>query len=119
MLERRRHHRGRVYYGGRIAFNKRSSTIDCIVRNFSDGGARVQMCSSMVLAGTVDLVIERKGTAYLSQMVWRHGNDAGFAFTQPRQMREAMSLEWALRLDASERANRSLRRMVDQLRSEF
>jgi hypothetical protein len=119
MLDRRKHWRGRVYYGGRLAFNQRGSTLDCIVRDFSDGGARVQMGHAMVLAGIVDLTIESKGVAYLSKLVWRRDNDAGFHFIQPRPVREAMSLEWSLRLNASERANRQLRRWVDQLRCEY
>jgi hypothetical protein len=119
MLERRQHRRGRVYYGGRLAFDQRGSTLDCIVRNFSDGGARVQMGHAVLLAGAVDLIIERKGMAYLSRMVWRRGNEAGLVFSQPRAVRETLSLEWSLRLRASERANRGLRRLVEQLRCEF
>jgi hypothetical protein len=40
MMDRREAFRGRVYYGGRLAFNDRKSTLDCIVRNFSQAGAR-------------------------------------------------------------------------------
>ena len=119
MLDRRKHWRGRVYYGGRLAFNQRGSTLDCLVRDFSDGGARVQMSHAMLLAGAVDLTIECKGMSYLSQMVWRRGSEAGLVFTQPRPVQQAMSLEWSLRLRASERANRGLRRLVEQLRCEY
>lgn len=60
MLERRRHFRGRVYYGGRITFNQRSSTMDCIVRNFSDSGAKVNVAHACLLSDDIDLTIPRK-----------------------------------------------------------
>lgn len=51
-------------------------------------------------------------------MVWRRRNEVGLVFRQPRPVREAMSLDWALRLRASERANRALRQHIATLRSE-
>ena len=120
MLDRRRHVRGRVYYGGRIAFNGRSSTMDCIVRNFSDAGAKLEFAHPAILSGEVDLSIERKGMAFFARMVWRRRNEVGFAFRQPHPLHgEGMTLDWALRLRASERANRALRQHVATLRSEY
>jgi hypothetical protein len=118
MLDRRQHARGRVYYGGRIAFNGRASTMDCVVRNFSDAGAKVEFAHPVILAGEIDLTIERKGLAFLARMVWRRRNEVGLVFRQPRPVREAMSLDWALRLRASERDNRALRQHIATLRSE-
>ncbi|CAN5300600.1 hypothetical protein BH11PSE4_BH11PSE4_16030 [soil metagenome] len=119
MLDRRRHARGRVYYGGRIAFNGRGSTMDCIVRNFSDAGAKVEFAYPTLFMGQVDLTVQRKGLAFLARMVWRRKNEVGFAFSHPRPVQEAMSLDWALRLRASERANRALRRQNAELRSGY
>ena len=42
MLDRRQLPRNRVYYGGRVAFNSRSSTVDRVVRNFSLFGAKIE-----------------------------------------------------------------------------
>ncbi|NVN86670.1 MAG: PilZ domain-containing protein [Rhodopseudomonas sp.] len=90
MLDRRKISRGRVYYGGRIAFNQRKSTIDCIVRNFSPSGAKVELAPAANLPDEVDLTIERKGLAVLARMVWRHQDQAGFAFRNPRHLNGAI-----------------------------
>ena len=42
MSERRRLFRNRVYYRGLIAFNARHSTLECVVRNFSPFGAKIE-----------------------------------------------------------------------------
>ena len=54
MLERRRHQRNRVYYGGMVAFNARNSTLDCVVRNFSRRGAKIEFENSTMLPDRVD-----------------------------------------------------------------
>ena len=43
--EHRAQPRFKVYKGGKISFNNDSSVIDCIVRNLSEGGARLQFQS--------------------------------------------------------------------------
>ncbi len=43
--EHRAHPRFKVYKGGKISFNNESSIVDCIVRNISEGGARLEFQS--------------------------------------------------------------------------
>ncbi len=119
MQDRRKSFRGRVFFGGRIAFNDRQSTMDCIVRNFSDEGARVEFGTTRLITGEVDLSIDRKGLAFRARMIWRRGDHAGFAFRNPRHATEALPLHLAMRLRASERATRELLRHVEQLRAEY
>ncbi len=61
MLERRQHPRDRVYYGGVIAFNARNSTLDCVVRNFSPYGAKIEFENAAMLPDNVELEVVRKG----------------------------------------------------------
>ena len=119
MLERRKSFRGRVYYGGRIAFNGRQSTMDCIVRNFSDDGAKVEFDTTRLITGEVDFTIEQKGFAFRARMIWRRGDHAGFLFRDPRHTETNATLDWAMRLRASERVNRDLLQRLDRLRSEY
>jgi hypothetical protein len=119
MLERRKHFRSRVYYGARIAFNERRSTMSCILRNFSDAGAQVDAENLPRLFEECDVTIARKGMAFRARMIWQRGRHAGFAFRDPRQMPVAMTLDWALRLRATERANKALLRRVEQLTGEL
>lgn len=118
MLERRSHPRNRVYYGGLVAFNARSSTLACLVRNFSRSGARIEFEHSALIPDEVDFEIERKALSCLARLVWRDQKSAGLAFSYLRDGNGVVPLEWARRLRASERMNRQLQARLDQLRSE-
>ena len=61
MLDRRLKVRGRVYYGGVIAFNARNSTMQCVVRNFSPFGAKVEFDNTALLPDEVDFTIPPEG----------------------------------------------------------
>ena len=119
MLQRRLHPRHRVYYGGMIAFNARSSTLDCVVRNFSVRGARIEFENSAILPDRVDFEIARRGLSCLARLVWRDHNMAGLMFCDERETSNVVPLGWARKLRASERANRRLKSRLDQLLSEF
>jgi hypothetical protein len=116
MRERRHEFRRRVYYGGRLAFNDRKSTLDCIVRNFSQAGARIEVDEAVILPDQLDLAIERHSVAFLTRIIWRRQHAVGLAFRHHRHLNATMTLDWALRIRASERANKALRAQVEQLR---
>ncbi len=109
--------RNRVYYGGVLAFNARRSTFACIVRNFSDGGARIEFEGSPLLPDYLDFSIERRDLACRARLVWRGHQEAGLVFADTPQTPEIVSLDLARRLRAGERTNRLLRARLDQLLS--
>ena len=74
MLERRQLPRSRVYYGGLVAFNARSSTLACVVRNFSKHGAKIEFENSTMLPDRVDFEIERRSLSCRAHLVWRDHN---------------------------------------------
>jgi hypothetical protein len=123
MLERRQHPRNRVYYGGMVAFNARNSTLACVVRNFSQRGAKIEFENSAVIPERIDFEIERRGLSCRARLVWRDHNAAGLAFSNVqetgRETSEIIPLDWARKLRATERENRKLRSRLDQLLSEF
>jgi hypothetical protein len=47
-----------------IAFNKRNSTMDCRVRDFSSTGARVHLTNTAVIPDQFDLTIGRKERSF-------------------------------------------------------
>jgi hypothetical protein len=118
MLERRQLPRNRVYYGGMVAFNARNSTLDCVVRNFSQRGAKIEFENSATLPDRVDFEVARRGLSCLARLVWREQNTAGLMFSEEREMGEVVSLDWARKLRASERTNRRLKLRLDQILSE-
>jgi hypothetical protein len=80
-MERRRHPRGKSLYGGVIAFNARQSTVDCVVRNFSAHGAKIEMAGTALLPDEFDLSIARKDTSFRARLIWRNALEAGVQFT--------------------------------------
>lgn len=84
MIERRKAPRGRVFYGGVIAFNDQRSTIDCTIRNFSPRGAKVDVPFGTVLSNHVGLTVWHRGEIYPARTIWRRGNEAGLAFEMRR-----------------------------------
>jgi hypothetical protein len=119
MPERRHHPRSRVFYGGMIAFNARNSTLDCVVRNFSPRGAKIEFENAAMLPDSVDFEIARKGLTCLAHLVWRDRNTAGLLFCEEHETGSVVTLDWARKLRASERANRRLKSRLDQLLNEF
>ena len=119
MLDRRQHPRNRVYYGGLVAFNARNSTLACVVRNFSQRGAKIEFENSTMLPDEVEFEVTRRGLSCLARLVWRDQNAAGLMFSEAREMGDVVSLDWARKLRASERTNRRLKSRLDQLLSEY
>ena len=118
MLERRRQPRDRVYYGGIVAFNDRTSNIACIVRNFSMFGARIEFEGAALVPDKVDLEIRRKSISCVARIIWRDRDAAGLVFAHAHETHSVVPLDWARKLRDSERANRQLQRRIEQLRSE-
>lgn len=119
MLERRQHPRDRVYYGGLIAFNARNSTLDCVVRNFSPHGAKIEFENAAMLPDNVEFEVVRKGLSCLARFAWREPNAAGLMFCEERETGTVVTLDWARKLRASERTNRRLKSRLNQLLNEY
>ena len=118
MLDRRQLPRNRVYYGGRVAFNGRNSTVDCVVRNFSLFGAKIEFENVVIVPDEIDFEIERKAISCTARLVWRSRNAAGLVFANVHEDSGVVPLDWARKLRASERANRRLKSRLDQILSE-
>lgn len=80
MLDRRREHRGRTYLGGQVAFNNRWCTVDCLVRNVSRSGAKLEFAEPVLVPGELDLIIPMKGDSRRVQVVWRRAKTLGVSF---------------------------------------
>jgi hypothetical protein len=80
MSERRQHHRHRTLKGGRIVFNQRFSAIDCTVRNLSDGGACIEVATSVGIPDDFDLTIEPEHVNRSCHVAWRSEHRIGVAF---------------------------------------
>lgn len=115
MSERRTSLRARTILGGVISFNKRRSTLDCAVRNFSERGARLEFTNTAILPDQFDLTIARKDVTYRVRTVWRGEDTAGVVFIDEDEHGAVIPLDWARKLKALEARNAALRRRVAEL----
>jgi hypothetical protein len=80
MDERRRKPRPRALKTGRIIFNNRCSTIDCMVRNLSVRGAKLIVDTQVGIPATFDLEFPASGTNRLCKVIWRKQGELGIEF---------------------------------------
>lgn len=72
--------RRRVLRGGTIAFSGRQVTLPCVVRDISDGGARLQLEHPLHVPDTFELIVELDGLEIACATMWRGARDIGVAF---------------------------------------
>jgi hypothetical protein len=77
MLERRHEFRKRCYLGARIEFNQRRSTMDCLVRDESEGGARLIVTESVTIPAEFDLALRDRTQTRRMTLAWRRGDEVG------------------------------------------
>ena len=116
MQDRRDGVRDKVFMGGVAEINDAGSTLNCVVRNFSDRGACVELESAAKLPGQMRVTIARKGRSYLARMIWRHANRVGLAFKT--MVMDAPLDDLDIRLRRSEAKKRRLQRQIKQLLGE-
>jgi PilZ domain len=115
MIERRKNVRSRTYLGGTIAFNRRRSTMDCHVRNFSPAGAKIAFTNAAIIPDQFELSIGRTERSFRARIVWRGVNEGGIAFLSEYEQAVPVPLEWAKRLRDCEAEKAALRRRIAQL----
>jgi len=75
--------RRRVLKAGLIAFNSRHSTLQCTVRDMSDGGARLLTAGSINAPDTFELIVELDGIEVNCAVVARSATEVRVKFTGP------------------------------------
>lgn len=78
MIEKRATQRHRVFKGGTITFE--NSGIACTVRNMSEGGAAIDLDTTVTLPHSFTLLIARDNFVRSCRAVWRNDRRIGLAF---------------------------------------
>jgi PilZ domain len=112
MQDRRESVRDKVLFGGVAEISDRGSTIDCVVRNFSDNGACIEFDSAAPIPAEMNLKISRKGRSFLARMIWRQANRVGLAFRA--MVTDAPESDLDARLRRSEKKKRQLQRRINE-----
>ncbi len=112
--ERRKEHRLRSYLAGQAVFNGRASTVDCLLRNISDDGAKITFSDGVALPVEFEITIPRRGETKRSRVVWRTQKEAGLKFLPPPSA-TFLSLEAARQVRKLKEDRDALSRRVAEL----
>ena len=80
MNERRTASRKRSFLKGTVYFNNRLASIDCVVRDFSDAGARLEFASVVTLPDGFELYIPTRDQTLDAHVRWRNDTEIGVTF---------------------------------------
>ena len=74
--------RMRTLIAAKISFNNGQSTLDCLIRNLSDTGAKLIVSEAIALPDRFDLFIPQKSVTRRGRIVWRRGEEMGVRFDE-------------------------------------
>lgn len=121
MKERRAVSRQKSFLQGRVYFNHRQSSIDCLVRDYSEQGARLKFSEAANVPEAIELYIPNKEETHRARVEWRTGNEMGISFGEeiraPSITPEAAQGDLTARVQRLEAEVATLRRIVNDLRS--
>lgn len=124
MDERRLGTRQKSFLQGRIYYNNRRASIDCLVRDISPTGARLKFPGPVTAPELVELYIPNKDEFYRAQVQWNRGDEIGVHFIRDEaentqaaggSVPEASLAERMQKLEAE---LASLKRIVKELKAE-
>jgi hypothetical protein len=75
--------RVKTFLRGLIYYNNRSSAADCLIRDLSETGAKLELPGNVVIPYLISLYIPKKKETLGATVQWRHNDMLGIAFTGP------------------------------------
>lgn len=96
MLHERDSPRSRAFLKAHIRYQNKSLTVECIVRNLSLTGARLEVAQDVGLPTEFDLEIPQRGAVMQCAVKWREDDAVGVKFlnsTMPMDARHAPDAE--------------------------
>src|SRR5690242_2317350 len=85
----RRSERVHTFFGGRIVFHDGAYSYECIVRDMSKGGARVDIPAARLIPRRFYFLTSKEEAAYDSELVWRTRLMAGVKFCGSIQLQRS------------------------------
>jgi hypothetical protein len=122
MAERRSFSRQKSFLQGRIYYNNRRASADCLVRDVSEAGARLVFAGAVTLPNVFEVYLSNKEEVRRAKIEWRKGNEIGicFGFDDAADAGAlAASTDLFGRVLKLERECASLKRTVSELRADI
>jgi hypothetical protein len=121
MTERRSVSRQKSFLQGRIFFNNRRTSVDCLIRDFSERGARLKFSGMIATPDVMELYIPNKEESYRAKVIWRNADEIGVGFdydeSAPPLAPSAPSADWHARVHKLEHDVASLQRKFNELQA--
>lgn len=80
--ERRGLVRQKSFLRGRVYFNNRRGSADCVIRDISRQGARIVLSCTMNIPDIIELYIPQKEQIFRAHLRWRRGDEIGLTFSE-------------------------------------
>ena len=90
MSEKRAHQRRRVLKAGKILFANGACTLDCTIKNITEGGAMLQVGHSVGVPDDFQLYEPGRLMLHEARVVRRAGNIIGVAITASKDISESV-----------------------------
>ena len=119
MIEQRVVPRNRTLLPARISFNGGQTTLDTVVRDLSEGGARLKVSQGVTLPELFRLHLTKTDEWRQARLCWRRGDLIGVRFETPRHAPdERPAGAAAQRIRDLEAEVARLRRVLEELRAD-
>ena len=111
--------RQRTFLKGILYYDNRRASIDCVIRDISDSGARLTFEHSVIVPDHVELLIPQKQQTLRASVQRRGPNEIGIAFEAERsaEPRRASDVEMQKRVETLETEIAALKRLVTKLKT--
>lgn len=110
--------RKRTFLKGRIHFNNGASSMDCLIRDMSEIGAKLELSETATLPEVFELYILNKDAKYRSTLRWRRGNAVGITFDDASAKPGSEPARPASEAAATDPALSTLLRRISELEAE-
>jgi hypothetical protein len=115
MTEKRRASRQKSYLRGLVYFGNSPSAIDCLVRDFSEAGARLKFSGTVASTDTLELHIPVKGQTFNAKVIWWDGDEIGITLITDGDVASAGDEELSVRVGRLEGEIAALKQLIKRL----
>lgn len=98
VVDRREARRKRAVFQGVVSSNGEKTTFRCIVRDYSQSGARIFVQPGVNLSDELFLIVVHDRITHQAEVVWYGEREAGLKFTRSIELNEPMSEQLVNRL---------------------
>jgi PilZ domain len=119
ITERRSASRQKSFLQGRIFFNNGRTSVDCVIRDISERGARLKFSGMTATPDVVELYIPNKDQSYRATVQWRNADEIGVGFdcdeSSPPLAPGRPAVDWSGRINKLEHDVATLQRKFNEL----